>query len=80
MKISEGTVHNLPEDIKNQIILNQEIITIWESLTPLGRNEFICWITSAKKEDTRIKRIHWMISSLEEGKRRPCCWPGCSHR
>lgn len=76
-KISGGTVHELPPDVKKAIV---EVLDKWESLTPLGRNEYICWITSAKKEETRKKRIDWMISDIKKGKRRPCCWPGCKHR
>ncbi|MBV9303215.1 MAG: YdeI/OmpD-associated family protein [Acidobacteriaceae bacterium] len=49
-------------------------------MTPLARNEWICWIESAKKAETRSHRIEWGCSSLKDGKRRPCCWPGCVHR
>ncbi len=77
--LSQGTIHEVPSDLKKVILSNKEIKTIWETLTPLGRNEFICWITSAKKIETRIKRIDWMCSSLVKGKRRPCCWQGCPH-
>lgn len=76
-KISEGTIHKLAPEIKKSLTQNKEIKAIWESLTPLARNEFICWITSAKKEET--KRINWMCDNLKKGKRRPCCWPGCPH-
>ncbi len=53
---------------------------IWETLTPLGRNEYLCWIGSAKQEVTHLKRLHRLKSDLLSGKRRPCCWPGCPHR
>ena len=59
---------------------SKEVLEKWNDLTPLARNEFICWITSAKKEETRIKRIEKTKSILLKGKRRPCCWPGCPHR
>src|SRR5262249_48234009 len=49
-------------------------------ITPLARNEWICLIESAKKTETRTHRIEGGCSSLKEGKRRPCCWPGCPHR
>jgi uncharacterized protein YdeI (YjbR/CyaY-like superfamily) len=55
-------------------------LTTWEDITPLARNEWICWVESAKKAETRSKRIDWGRESLEDGKRRPCCWPGCTHR
>jgi uncharacterized protein YdeI (YjbR/CyaY-like superfamily) len=56
------------------------VLTAWEDITPLARNEWICWIESAKKAETRSRRIEWGCSSLKDGKRRPCCWPGCAHR
>ena len=48
--------------------------------TPLARNEFICWVESAERDQTRQLRITRTKEELLEGKRRPCCWPGCDHR
>lgn len=79
-KISGGTVHELPSDLKKALGSNPKALETWEDITPLARNEWICWLISAKKQETRIKRIEWGCSNLQEGKRRPCCWPGCSHR
>lgn len=76
--VSAGVVHDLPEDMKS--VLSADLLDLWEDLTPLARNEWICWITDAKKQETREKRIAWMRDDLQKGKRRPCCWPGCSHR
>ena len=56
------------------------VLRTWRDITPLARNEWICWMESAKKQETRRKRIDWGRSSLRDGKRRPCCWPGCPHR
>src|ERR1700735_1608961 len=50
------------------------------SITPLARNEFICWVEDAKQRMTRERRIRRTKEELEEGQRRPCCWPGCNHR
>ena len=75
-----GTVHALPDDVSKALLSAQKALETWEDITPLARNEWICWIESAKKEETRSKRIAWGISNLTEGKRRPCCWPGCAHR
>lgn len=79
-KISSGTVHELPEDMRIVIDASDDVYNYWEDITPLARNEFICWIISAKKEETRERRIRRMCQELSEGKRRPCCWPGSSHR
>ena len=80
--ISSGVVHELPADLKEASLcpLRASRVAAWEDITPLARNEWICWIESAKKAETRSRRIEWGCSSLKEGKRRPCCWPGCAHR
>jgi hypothetical protein len=30
--------------------------------------------------ETRVEHINRMVEELREGKRQPCCWPGCPHR
>ena len=62
------------------IVDDQKIRDIWEDITPLARNEWICWILDAKKEETRIRRIKVAKSKMNSGMRRPCCWAGCTHR
>ena len=75
-----GVVHELPSDLENALDSRPKALATWEDITPLARNEWICWIESAKKSETRSKRINWGCENLEDGKRRPCCWPGCAHR
>lgn len=79
-KISDGTVHKIPSELKEKISLTPKVFETWEDITPLARNEWLCWIESCKKEDTRNRRIKMMFENLSNGKRRPCCWAGCSHR
>ena len=74
-KISGGVVHQVPADLKKALTSDPQALTAWEDITPLARNEWICWIESAKKAETRSRRIEWGCSSLKDGKRRPCCWP-----
>lgn len=77
---SQGTVHRAGEDLKSAIQSDPVAWPLWESLTPLGRNEFICWVEDAKQAGTRLRRIQRTREELLEGKRRPCCWAGCIHR
>jgi hypothetical protein len=77
---SHGTVHTAGEDLEAAITADREIIALWEGLTPLGRNEFICWVDDAKRPATRQRRIERTCAELLEGKKRPCCWAGCIHR
>ncbi len=75
-----GVVHELPEDLAAALEATPGALATWRDITPLARNEWICWVTSAKKSETRRKRVRWGLENLSEGKRRPCCWPGCKHR
>ena len=78
--ISSGVVHKLPADFKAALVADEKMMLFWESLTPLARNEWICWVTSAKQDETRIRRISVGLSKMRNGMRRPCCWAGCTHR
>lgn len=79
-KISGGTVHTLPADLRKALGASAKALQIWESLTPLSRNEWICWTINVKLDTTRQKHVERVISELLEGMRRPCCWIGCIHR
>jgi uncharacterized protein YdeI (YjbR/CyaY-like superfamily) len=78
--IARGTAHSLPADFREAILANRSVAALWEDITPLARNEWICWVTSGKKAETRGIRIHKAISKMKGGMRRPCCWAGCMHR
>lgn len=78
--LSDGPAHALPADLRKALDEDIETTQLWEGLTPLGRNEFICWVEDAKQDKTRARRIRRTIEELLEGKKRPCCWVGCIHR
>jgi len=78
--ISGGTVHRLPADVRNALRSEPKALTAWEDITPLARNEWICWVESTKKPETRQQHVERAVADLIEGKRRPCCWYGCVHR
>lgn len=78
--IAGGVVHTLPKDLRVALISSEKIQNAWNNLTPLGRNEWICWTISVKKPETRKKHIERLCIDITHGKRRPCCWPGCPHR
>ena len=79
-KLSTGTVHDLPQDMKKALLADKGARERWEDITPLARNEWICWVTAGKKDETRKEHVERMTRQLKEGKRRPCCWIGCIHR
>ena len=78
--IADGVLHEVPEDLKKSLKSDANIIAHWNNLTPIQRNEWICWITIVKKSETRAEHIERMLEELVVGKRNPCCWPGCPHR
>lgn len=78
--ISSGVVHKVPADFKAVIATDSKVAALWEDITPLARNEWICWVTSAKQDETRARRIEVGLSKMRSGVRRPCCWAGCTHR
>jgi hypothetical protein len=78
--VAGGVVHAMPADLRRAIVANPKVLALWQDITPLARNEWICWVTSGKKADTRDIRIAKGISKMKGGMRRPCCWAGCNHR
>ena len=78
--IATGVVHDVPADLKLVLLNDKRALALWEDITPLARNEWLCWVENAKKAETRRARIDRVCADLKKGKRRPCCWPGCPHR
>ena len=79
-EIADGVVHKMPADFSKAIESDSVVKDLWADITPLARNEWICWVTSAKKGETRNRRITIGLDKMHEGMRRPCCWAGCPHR
>ena len=73
-------MHTIPADLKKALKADKKALEMWEDVTPLAKNEWICWVQDAKKEETRAHRIKVGLSKLRSGMRRPCCWAGCPHR
>ena len=79
-EIATGVVHKVPKDLRKALISNLKYLAVWNDLTPLARNEWICWINHVKGPEVRKQHIERACTDPLKGKRRPCCWPGCSHR
>ena len=72
--------HDTPDELQAALDRNASLQAKWDALTPLGRNEWICWMTSPKKQETRDQHFARLQEDVLAGKKRPCCWPGCPHR
>ena len=64
----QGVVHEAGDDMQSALRANPEVFDLWAGLTPLGRNEFICWVEDAKQAKTRQRRIERTSEELLEGK------------
>ncbi len=78
--VTSTVVHTVPADLKKALAAHPKALATWNITTPLARSEWVCWIISGKKAETRGIRIEKGISKLSSGMRRPCCWAGCPHR
>jgi len=78
--LAGGVVHTMPADLRAAILAVPKVHALWDDITPLARNEWICWVISGKRAETRSVRIDKAISKMKGGMRRPCCWMGCIHR
>ena len=80
-QLAAGTIHSkVPADLQKVLLTHASSLKAWNDITPLARNEWICWVENAKLIDTRNRRVKRTYEELAEGIRRPCCWPGCLHR
>lgn len=70
----------MPDELRAAFDADEALLARWNGLTDLARNEWICWMTSPKKQDTRDAHLLRLKDDILAGKRRPCCWPGCPHR
>lgn len=78
--LATGVVHTIPADMRKMLMAKPKTAAVWNTLTPLARNEWICWTISVKTPKTRAEHIARIPVHLAEGKHRPCCFAGCPHR
>ena len=79
-KVATGVAHSVPTDLRQALVADPPALALWNGLTPLARNEWICWTISVKRPETRREHVERVVTELKEGMRRPCCWLGCIHR
>ncbi|MFO0973262.1 MAG: YdeI/OmpD-associated family protein [Phycisphaerae bacterium] len=65
----------LPADFRKALAAAEaKVRAAWADITPAARRDFVFWITSPKRPETRVKRIATACDMLAKGKRRPCCF------
>ncbi len=67
-------METLPPDLKKVLAAKPRARAQWDALTPIGRRDFVSWISAAKLDETRARRVESVPSRLASGKKRPCCY------
>jgi hypothetical protein len=72
--VAEEPEPRVPADIKTSLAANPAAQATWDDITAIARRDWIHWITSGKKAETRVKRIATACDKLAGGSRRACCF------
>lgn len=64
----------IPADFKKALAASSRAQDIWNQATPMAHWEWVRWMRSTGRQETRERRMRVGISKLEHGERRPCCW------
>lgn len=67
----------VPDDLAAALKKNKAAAKTWEAFPPSCRKEYVDWITEAKREETRAKRLATTLEWLEKGKRRNWKYEAC---
>ncbi|MBB6598071.1 YdeI/OmpD-associated family protein [Luteimonas sp. MC1825] len=72
--VAEEPEPRLPADLRAALSAQPAARATWDDITPVARRDWIQWITSGKKAETRVKRIATACDKLASGQRRACCF------
>jgi hypothetical protein len=64
----------VPADLRDALQAHPGAKVTWDATTTVARRDWIAWMTSGKKAETRVKRLAAMMDMLEHGKKRVCCF------
>jgi hypothetical protein len=74
MSGGEEAEPNVPADLRKALAAAPMARALWSDITSVARRDWIHWITSAKRPETRARRIDNACEMLAAGKRRVCCF------
>ena len=72
--VAEEPEPTVPADLRKALAVAPKARAVWSDITPIARRDWIQWITSGKRAETRALRIGKACDMLAKGKRRPCCF------
>ena len=67
----------VPEDLAAGLKKNKAAAATFEEFSPSHRKEYIEWITEARRDETRQKRLSTTLEWLAEGKSRNWKYENC---
>jgi len=65
---------HVPADVRIALDRSPGVQALWTDITPMARWEWVRWIGSTGRDETRKRRIETAFSKLSSGERRPCCF------
>ena len=68
---TEERIVDVPDDLKKALQKNKKASSFYETLSYTNRKEYAVWISSAKKEETRERRLKETIQKLQDGRKNP---------
>jgi hypothetical protein len=74
MSVEKEPEPQVPADLRNALAAAPKARVSWSDITPVARRDWIHWITSAKRSETRARRVENACEMLAAGKRRVCCF------
>ncbi|HST44031.1 MAG TPA: YdeI/OmpD-associated family protein, partial [Luteimonas sp.] len=72
--VAEEPEPTVPPDLRAALADNPAARDTWDDITAVARRDWIQWVTSGKKAETRVKRIATACDKLASGQRRACCF------
>jgi uncharacterized protein YdeI (YjbR/CyaY-like superfamily) len=71
---AEALEPRVPADLRKALAAAPKARALWSDITPSARTDWIHWISSAKRPETRARRVDNACAMLAGGKRRVCCF------
>jgi hypothetical protein len=75
-RVGEEAETRVPMELRKALAAAPPAQALWADITPMARQNWILWISSAKLPETRRRRIENACDMLASGKRRVCCLGG----
>ena len=67
----------VPQDLRAALDANPAAAATFDGFPPSSQREYVEWVTEAKRDETRVKRLNQAVEWLAEGKRRNWKYENC---